>query len=66
MGACNEQAGDKKGAERKAFMKSCLSAKAPMAAASGRARPRQQQKKMTTCNADAKTKAPRAPSARPS
>jgi hypothetical protein len=29
MGACNEQAGDKKGAERKAFMKECLSAKAP-------------------------------------
>ena len=26
MKACNEQAGDKKGDERKAFMKSCLSA----------------------------------------
>ena len=28
MKACNEQAGDKKGDERKAFMKTCLSAKA--------------------------------------
>jgi hypothetical protein len=27
MGACNKEAGDKKGDERKAFMKSCLSAK---------------------------------------
>lgn len=27
MKACNEQAGDKKGDERKAFMKTCLSAK---------------------------------------
>jgi psiF repeat-containing protein len=28
MKACNDKAGDKKGDERKAFMKSCLSAKA--------------------------------------
>jgi psiF repeat-containing protein len=28
MKACNDQAGDKKGDERKAFMKTCLSAKA--------------------------------------
>lgn len=55
MGACNEQAGDKKGAERKTFMKSCLSAKAPAAAASGSARTAQQEK-MKTCNADAKAK----------
>ena len=27
MGACNKEAGDKKGDERKAFMKTCLSAK---------------------------------------
>ena len=33
MGTCNKEAGDKKGDERKAFMKSCLSAK-PAAAAS--------------------------------
>ncbi len=32
MGTCNTEAGDKKGDERKAFMKSCLSAK-PVAAA---------------------------------
>ena len=55
MGACNEQAGDKKGDERKAFMKSCLSAKAPEAAASGSAKTAQQEK-MKTCNADAKAK----------
>jgi hypothetical protein len=27
MGTCNKEAGDKKGDERKAFMKECLSAK---------------------------------------
>lgn len=42
MGACNKEAGDKKGDERKAFMKSCLSAK-----------PVTQQGKMKTCNAEA-------------
>ena len=49
MGACNEQAGDKKGDERKAFMKECLAAKKDGRAA--------QHEKMKTCNADAKTKA---------
>jgi hypothetical protein len=34
MGTCNKEAGDKKGDERKAFMKSCLSAKPAAAAAS--------------------------------
>ena len=42
MGDCNKEAGDKKGDERKAFMKTCLSAK-----------PVTQQDKMTKCNADA-------------
>ena len=42
MGTCNAEAGDKKGDERKAFMKTCLSAK-----------PATQQDKMKTCNADA-------------
>jgi hypothetical protein len=42
MGQCNTDAGDKKGDERKAFMKSCLSAKKAT-----------QQDKMKTCNADA-------------
>jgi hypothetical protein len=34
MGACNKEAGDKKGDERKAFMKECLSAKPADAAVS--------------------------------
>jgi uncharacterized protein (DUF2147 family) len=42
MGACNKEAEGKKGDERKAFMKDCLSAKKPT-----------QQNKMKTCNADA-------------
>jgi hypothetical protein len=39
MKACNEQAGDKKGDERKAFMKTCLSAK-----------PEKAKSKMAMCN----------------
>ena len=46
MGSCNKDAGEKKGDERKAFMKTCLSAKATPT----------QQDKMKSCNADAKTK----------
>ncbi|MGF6722374.1 hypothetical protein P3T43_001721 [Paraburkholderia sp. GAS41] len=46
MTACNKQAGDKKGDDRKAFMSSCLSAK-PAAA------PMSQQDKMKACNAQA-------------
>ena len=42
MGTCNADAGDKKGDERKAFMKTCLSAK-----------PVTQQSKMKTCNVEA-------------
>ena len=42
MATCNKDAADKKGDERKAFMKTCLSAK-----------PATQQNKMTTCNKDA-------------
>lgn len=53
MGTCNKDAGDKKGDERKAFMKSCLSAK-PAAATSDKKTA--QQGKMKTCNADAKDK----------
>jgi len=48
MATCNKDAADKKGDERKAFMKECLSAK-PAAAPT-------QQTKMKTCNADAKGK----------
>ncbi len=53
MATCNKDAGDKKGDDRKAFMKDCLSAKPVAAAASGTA----QQNKMKTCNADPKAKA---------
>lgn len=42
MGTCNTAAADKKGDERKAFMKTCLSAK-----------PATQQDKMKKCNVDA-------------
>ena len=49
MGHCNAEAKDKKGDERKAFMKTCLSAKADA--------PATQQSKMKSCNADAKAKA---------
>ena len=53
MKSCNMDAKDKKGDERKAFMKECLSAKPAAAEATGTT----QQNKMKTCNADAKTKA---------
>lgn len=46
MTTCNKEAGSKKGDERKAFMKTCLSAK-PV---DGRVA---QQEKMKTCNKDA-------------
>jgi len=42
MGECNTEAADKKGDERKAFMKTCLSGK-----------PMTQQGKMKQCNVDA-------------
>ena len=48
MGTCNKEAAGKKGDERKAFMKECLSAKADAKQA--------QQGKMKTCNAEAKGK----------
>lgn len=49
MAVCNKQAGDKKGDERKAFMKDCLSAKAD-------AKPMNQKEKMTYCNKQASGK----------
>jgi len=49
MKECNVKAGDMKGDARKDFMKKCLSG----ASATGNS----QQKKMTDCNAEAKTKA---------
>jgi hypothetical protein len=47
MKACNEQARDKKGDERKAFMKSCLSAKPAEDTKAS------QQEKMKACNKQA-------------
>ena len=47
MASCNKDAGEKKGDERKAFMKTCLSAK-PAAG--------NQQEKMKMCNKDATDK----------
>jgi hypothetical protein len=49
MKACNAQAGDKKGDERKAFMSSCLKGGAPAGHMT-------QQEKMKKCNADASAK----------
>lgn len=55
-GMCNKDAADKKGDERKAFMKECLSAKGTAtAAAPAAATATPQQSRMKTCNADAKT-----------
>lgn len=48
MADCNHQAGDKKGDDRKAFMKECLSAK-PMEAEA----PKTPQERMKQCNVDA-------------
>jgi hypothetical protein len=51
MTTCNKDAGDKKGDDRKAFMKDCLSAKPAAAPAK-----MTQQEKMKSCNADTKAK----------
>lgn len=50
MAACNKEAADKKGEERKAFMKECLSK--PKVSAAQKA----QQDKMKACNAEARGK----------
>lgn len=49
MTSCNKEAGDKKGDERKAFMKECLSNKPKVSDAQ-----KAQQDKMKSCNAEAK------------
>jgi hypothetical protein len=53
MATCNKEAEGKKGDERKAFMKTCLSAKAEPAAKPADDPKSAQQSKMKTCNADA-------------
>lgn len=58
MATCNKDAGDKKGDERKAFMKECLGAKSADAApAASGSKKTAQQEKMTACNKDAGDKA---------
>lgn len=52
MKACNAEAGDKKGDERKQFMKECLSAKKTEKADEKSAKTPQQEK-MKACNKDA-------------
>jgi hypothetical protein len=54
MKTCNADAKDKKGDERKAFMKECLSAKPAAAPEAAKGTPQQQ--KMKSCNAEAKDK----------
>lgn len=49
MTTCNKEAADKKGDERKAFMKECLSNKPKVSEAQ-----KAQQEKMKSCNAEAK------------
>ena len=51
MRVCNKEAEGKKGDERKAFMKECLSSKPKVSEAQ-----KAQQDKMKSCNADAKGK----------
>lgn len=53
MKTCNTQATGKKGDERKAFMKSCLSAEAPQAAAAAPVTPSTPQERMKSCNKEA-------------
>ena len=53
MAMCNKDAADKKGDERKKFMKTCLSAKPAAAAPTAK---ETQQMKMKTCNTDAADK----------
>ena len=53
MGDCNKSAADKKGDDRKAYMKTCLSGGTAMAAP---ATPMTQQEKMKKCSGDNKGK----------
>ncbi len=59
MATCNKDAAGKKGDERKAFMKECLSAKSAEPAAAAASEPSKkatQQEKMKSCNKDAGAK----------
>jgi hypothetical protein len=54
MTSCNTEAAGKKGDERKAFMKECLSNKPEASGKQPTAAQKAQQDKMKTCNAEAK------------
>jgi hypothetical protein len=54
MTACNKEAAGKKGDERKAFMKECLSNKPAESGKQPTAAQKAQQDKMKTCSAEAK------------
>jgi hypothetical protein len=54
MTACNKEATGKKGEERKAFMKECLSNQPAATGKQPSEAQKAQQDKMKTCNADAK------------
>jgi hypothetical protein len=54
MATCNKEAEGKKGDERKAFMKECLSNKPAETAKQPTAAQKAQQDKMKTCNVEAK------------
>jgi hypothetical protein len=55
MTSCNKEAAGKKGEERKAFMKECLSNKPADSGKQPTAAQQAQQDKMKTCNAEAKS-----------
>jgi hypothetical protein len=56
MAACNKQAGDKKGDERKKFMSGCLKGQQATAGAAPSSKQKAQQDKMGDCNKQANLK----------
>ena len=56
MATCNKEAADKKGAERKAFMRECLSAKPESAVAAAPAASKSQGSKLGACSKEAAAK----------
>jgi hypothetical protein len=56
MSACNKQAGDKKGDERKKFMSTCLKGQPEKAASAPSPKQKAQQDKMGDCNKQANLK----------
>ena len=56
MAACNKQAGDKKGEDRKKFMSGCLKGQGTAAGPAPSAAQKAQQDKMADCNKQANLK----------